>query len=409
MLGSEEFYPDSVDYLCYKKVENYNTVVVEFLHTNNPYRPAFLSDFQYGTIRTFTDTEITNCGMYLEVSPLGNSLPINTVEWRIRNAGIDLMFEEMQKMYVYFDQQILGAFYLSSGERNGVYSYTIKAESILSMLETETHRGGFYNNANAKDVILNEIFANIDTTVVVDDSAENETITGWLPYGNCRDNLIQICFAIGAIVDTSFDDRVFIYKPDYTATPTVIQDKHIYNQTKKMSVGEVYTGVKAMYHSWSQSDKATDLYKGTLNETVMIVFDEPQYGLTITGGTIDNYGDNWATITGTGDEVVLKGHGYTHNQTEVVRENPYVYYKKKYAESQDATLVNADNVSDVLDRMYTYYVNGQTLNADILLNDLQLTDLVTMSTFDGDKTGMIRALNLSFYGNIKASAEVKCI
>ena len=56
VLGSEEFYPDSVDYLCYKKVENYNTVVVEFLHTNNPYRPAFLSDFQYGTIRTFTDT-----------------------------------------------------------------------------------------------------------------------------------------------------------------------------------------------------------------------------------------------------------------------------------------------------------------------------------------------------------------
>lgn len=411
LLADEDFQPTSAEYFCYHAVDHYNKVVVTFKHTNIGIRPVFLQGIAFGIYKVFDESEITTGTVYQEISLLGMSQPIGTLDFKVRVEDIIFRFEKSQKLFVYFDKQIIGLFYLKGGERTAETRYTFQAEDVISLLDSKQHVGGFYNRANAKDVILNEIFSGIDADVLIDDSLENATITGWLPYDTCRNNLAQICYAIGAVVDTSFETGVYVYKYDPALTPTPVKDKFIYSDTLKIVHNDVVTGVRLTVHSWSAitSGNADQLYKEVLDGQTLVTFQDPHHDLTVSGGSIVESGVNYAVISGNGGEVTLSGLGYNHNTEVIEMDKEYIYRDKKIVESTGATLVTSANASEVLSRTYNYYTNSESLKADILLNEVQLSDIVRVSSFEGNKDAVVNALTMKFYGEIKAGAEMKCI
>lgn len=410
LLDEEMFQPTAAEYFCYHAVDHYDKVTVTFHHTSKPYRPAILQNIAFGLYKIFDETEITTGGVYEQISLTGDSQPIGTLDFSARVEDVVFRFEKAQKLFVYFDRQIIGQFFLKSGERTSEYHYKIKAENVISLLDSETHVGGFYTAANAA-ALIREMFTGQDVNVVIDESIENETVTGWLPYDTCRKNLAQVCFAIGAIVDTSFETDVYVYKFDPTLVPTPIGDKFIYSDTLKVTHSDVVTGVRLTVHSWAPKTAGDkdELFKAALNGQTLVKFDAPRHSLTITGGTIVSSGDNYAVISGTGSEVILSGYGYNHNTEIVEMDNEYVYRNKKVVESKDATLVTSANASAVLNSMFDYYTNNESLKADAILNDVQLSDIVQLNSFEGTKTAVINALSMKFYGEIKAGVEMKCI
>ena len=107
--------------------------------------------------------------------------------------------------------------------------------------------------------------------------------------------------------------------------------------------------------------------------------------------------------------MVLKGKQYTDATKIYKRENPLVYRNKKLAKSDSSTLVTEANVEEVVNRMYDYYTLNQTINADILLGNIELSNIVSIDTFDGPKKGIVTALNMTYYGDVKAGVKIKCL
>ncbi|MBR2677590.1 MAG: hypothetical protein IKE28_11860 [Solobacterium sp.] len=411
LVSEKTFQPDAVDYVCENLVESYDKVIISFIHTNKPYRHAILSGFQYGAIRVFTNKDVISCTVFDEISVLGDYLPISTLDFTVRNTSLLMDFERSQKIYVYFDLQIIGQFYLKSASRKTEFTYQIKAEDIISFLEANHHYGGFYNDVPLEDIVA-ELFDGIDITVELDDSVAGETITGWLPYDTCKNNLAQVCFAIGAIVDTSFETKVYIFKANTETDPVYITDDMIYANSVNADQNDIYTGVSLVSHNWVENteDDPREIYKGVLTETVLVVFNDPQFDLSIENGTIESYGDNYAYISGDGEnETVLSGRQYDHQKTVITREKPYIYRNKKFASVESATLVTAVNKTEVLNRVYEYYIHNQSLKVSVLLDDVQLSDIVSFLVYGEERQGMVQSLNLKFYGEIKAEAKVKCL
>ena len=406
----QDFAPNAVDYLCYKKVEAYDKVIVTFKHTSKPYRYAFLTGFQYGAIHTFTKKEITACSVFEEIAPIGDRLPISTLDFSIRDFLLDFNFEKAQRLYVYFDEQIIGDFYLKTATRNNTTEYSMQAENVISLLEGNSHKGGFYDSADVEAVIKNEIFAGIDVNVDTS-KIKGRTLTGWLPYDTCRNNLAQICFALGCIIDTSFESGVYVYPYDSAQTPTEIPDSLIYANAVSVDQEEIVTGVKLTMHSWvkSTADKSDNLYEEVLSGQTLIKFGEPHYDLSITGGSIVESGSNYAVITGSGSQVTLTGKNYQHIQQVISMEKDRVYRNRKFVESTNSTLVTQANAAEVLRRMFDYYTSSQSMKATIILEDVQLSDIVTLKAFDGERHGIVKSLDMNFYGEIKAEAEIKCL
>lgn len=411
ILDSKTYTLDSYNYFLNNRVENYNRVMIFFDHTNKPYRPVFLQGIAFGFFKVFDETEITSATIFNQVSLLGDSQPISTLEFNILAlSDINFEFERYQRTRVTFDKQVIGRFYLTKGEKKAKNRFYFKSENVITMLDDFKHKGGLYNNVLASEII-EEIFANTGQKVIIDSDLENATITGWLPYSTCRKNLAQICFAIGAVVDTSFDENVYIYKYDSTLTPTVIRDEFIYKDSIKLKRGDIISGTALTVHGYTPNttDEAKEIYGDILTGETTVEFKEPYHSLTIENGTIQDSGDNYAVIVGTGAKVSLKGKTYTHSEEILLKENEYITRNKKNVEVKDATLVNSSNASEVLNRMYNYYLNNMELTGNIVLNEVQLSDIVTLNTFDGDRTGIINALKLQFYGEIKAGATLKCI
>ena len=160
-------------------------------------------------------------------------------------------------------------------------------------------------------------------------------------------------------------------------------------------------------HTYVKSSESEELYKDTLNGTAQITFSEAHYDLAITGGTISSSGDNWAIIAGTGGEVVLTGKKYTHMTTLYEKTNPNISQNENLVEVKDATLVNPQNVNEVLNRVYDYYSSNESVSCRVLLNEEELGDIVSVDTdFDGTRIGAIKKMDFTFTREMTAEVEI---
>ena len=413
LLCSKEFYPNDYSFFCYQQVDYYNKVIVEFLKTNKPYRNAFLSNVLFGVNRIYMEEDIVDCNCFMEISPISDELSINTLDFSVRKENDFVFdFQKRQLIQLYFDQQIYGNFYLKSGSKTNKYTHSISSEDVISILDTNTFYGGIYEGTKFSDLI-EEIFENEFIEYYVDDELVNKLIYGYIPYGSKREALALACFSVGGIVDTSFDERLFIY-PLHTDKERDIKLSEIYSSPSlSINNDDIVTGVNLTVHKYSKltddGDKQ-ELYNEALNGQAILTFDEPYHTYSVTGGTISKSGANFCIITGSGSTVVLSGYKYSHETQIITMENENVFRNKKYVDVTDVTTITSENASEILSRLYDYYTKTESVSASIIMGRNEIGSVVEIDTeFDGKRKGIIQSASLSFTAEVKGDIDIKCL
>lgn len=405
LLSSMDFNPDGPLYFCSNYVTYYDKIIITFLSTSKPNRPVFLTRIDYGIYREFLSDEIRNISCLQEINAISENISINTMNFTAgTKSSVAFDLQKKQKLSVYFNGGLIGCFYLKNGSRKSKTDYYMDSHDALGVLDGNEYHGGIYTGQLVPDVIA-EIFSGEDFNYLLSDDFDSVPLYGYIPYTTKRNALVQIAFAIGAVVDTSNYDGVVIY-PKQTVKSGEFTSADIFGGLT-LEHSDVVTGVRLTVHDYQPSNESAEIYSGVLNGTAEIVFQEPYHDLTITGGTIGTHGNNYAYITGTGGTVTLTGKKYSHYMTTISKDNPNIIYNKNIKEVQEATLVYKDNASTVLDRVYEYYQRAENVNCDVILGDKVIGQVVDIDTeYDGVKTGTIEKVMYSFAGSIKAEVTI---
>lgn len=405
ILSDLNFDPDNEKYFCSNYVKYYDKVIITFNSTSKPHRPVFLTRIDYGIYRSFFDDEIKEVSCQQEINAISESISINTLNFTVRTkSSVPFDLQKKQKLALYFDGRLLGNFYLKNGAKKSKVDYYIDTHDALGILDGNEFEGGMYTGQLVPEVVA-AIFADEDFNYLLDTAFDHVELNGYIPYTSKRNALVQIAFAIGAVVDTSNFDGVIIYPKQAEKigdfTPSETFDGITLEHT------DVVTGVRVSAHSYHPAEDMEELYKDILSGIAQVIFSGPYHGLSISGGIINKVKDNYAIITGTGGEVILTGKKYNHFTTTAIKENPNIMFNKNIKEVQDATLVHAGNVQDALDRVYEYYQRAENVSGSVLLSDKVLGQIVGIDTgYDGIKTGTIERINYDFTKEIKAEVVI---
>lgn len=404
LLVDQEYAPDSPNYFCYGIVDYYNKVVITFLQTSKPYRNVFLTGITWGLVRVFKDDEIEDISCLMELSPISEEVSINTMDYTIRSKSeYAFEFQKRQKQTLYFDEAILGIFYLKDGKQLGAKRYSVETQDAVGILDKNQFMGGVYNDALVSDILAG-IMVGEGITYFLDDAYIGAKVSGYLPICTKRVALQQLAFAVGALVDTSYDRQLYIYPQQTEVTGEFTARDIRLGLTVEHS--DIITGVRLYVHSYDQGTDSAQLYKSVLDGATRIEFSEPYHSLSITGGILGECGDNYACITGTGAEVVLTGFKYNHSMVSLLKENPKITQNRNIAEVKEATLVTSGNAQTVLDRLYDYYSSNESISFRAAINDQELGNRVNVATgFRGTMTGNITKLDFKF-SRRKVTAEV---
>lgn len=406
LLKEKEYTPDSHRYFCYGVVDFYNRVVITFLETSKPFRNAFLTEITWGLIRVFKDDEIESIDCLVEIDGTSKEISVNTMEYSVRDKmGYDFEFQKKQKQTLYFDESILGIFYLKDGKQLSNAVYSMETHDAIGILDGTKFMGGVYDQVKAKQ-ILESIMQDEGIPHFIDTALENKLVSGYLPICSKRAALQQLAFAIGAVVDTSYDRNLYLY-PVRTDDITQIKQEELFTKLS-FSHSDVITGVKLTVHEYLKGDETMELYKGYLVGSTKIEFSEPMHSLAIQGGSITEQGDNYVRISGTGVQVVLSGKKYIHNTFNINKDNDRVTHNRNIAEIKKATLVTKENMQEVLERIYSDCIKNESISCRLVVDNHELGDLVELDTFKGKRQGIITKLDFKFSRNeITAEAVIR--
>lgn len=396
LLEDVDFTPNASFYPAMQNVVAFNKVIITFKKLNKASRFLRIFKIEDGIVRNFYKDEIKGLEIYEEISDSGESLAINTMDLNLLSKNeVKILFQRVQALKVYNDDELFGTFFVESSKRTA-NQYNLTTFDLVGMLENNTFIGGLYEN-----VLVSELIKSIcgDIAYELDASFETITVSGYLPILTCRDALKQVAFAINAIIDTSREDTIKII-PIADNEPKIIDETRASGNVTENAVAP-FTAIELSEHRYVANTDSVELYNDVLNDTITLTFIEPYRNLSITGGTLIESGSNYAIISGTGNNVVLTGYGYTdvvtlktsYNPTNTTNSIPNV------KSITDATLVTSANSNAVMERLESILYNYNTIEVSFLLNDERVGDLVEVTTNEGVKRGRIIALDYQLISN----------
>lgn len=319
----------------------------------------------------FSGGEIINATIRQQVDEISIEIPIDTIDVVIETPQ-ELNIKIREGFRVYQDGEMCGRFYVEDVQRQAEKRYKITGEDAVSLLDSKKFLGGRIANKNVGEY-LSEIFDGTGVSFSLDYRFRGKTLTGYLPICSCRDALMQVAFALQAIVSTSTSDIITISpRLDYvvdTLPPERIRQGQVFegkdNVTFVTVYSHKYSAQKLSSETISNSTDITLLYVSAIEgegDNILVKFDQGYTNLQIKNGTIYEYGDNWARIRA-GSSCKLGGWPLTHSRTshKMTVEGANEASNKNPIEIKDAYLVSDDNVNEVLQSCFDYYTN--TYNA----------------------------------------------
>ena len=364
-----------------------------------------MTRIDYGIYRDFKDDEIESIDCIQEINAISENISINTLSFMVRTrSNVPFDLQKKQKLSVYFDEELIGNFYLKNGARKNVFDYYLDAHDAIGILDGNEFSGGIYNGETAGDVIR-QIFDGEDFSYHIDDALSPERLYGYIPYTTKRNALVQIAFAIGAIVDTSNYNGVVIY-PQQTETSGCFTKSETFDGVT-LEHTDIVTGIRLTVHTYQPGEETEELYNDVLNGTAEVMLSEPYHSFSVEGGEIQKSGPNNVVITGIGKTVIITGKKYVHSTSQILKENPDITYNKSIKEVTDATLIHSGNAEQVLNRIYNYYQRAESVVGDVLLSNKLIGQMVRIDTgYEGEKEGTIESVDYSFGKEIKARIKI---
>ena len=374
-IATETFSIDNAVYFCEKKVEIYNKVIMWFNNMNMPNSRLKLRSIDYGRGTIFYGRELRSVGLIQEIDPVSSQISINTADFTIDSAGnTDYTFQRKQPLNVYFNGELLATTFVKKATRQSKFLWNIQSEDYIGIMDGVPYYGGIYNNANAVDV-LTDIFNVAKVPFVVDDIFADATVTGYIPYTTCREALMQVAFAIQAVVDTSNSDMVKVFALSDEVAQTIPLNRIM--QGQNFVDDETVTGVEVTAHAYkpiTDTQTVYDANESGAGERIFVKFSEPLHDLVLTNGefVLDENGNemkhtNYAVIDANSG-CILSGQKYEHT-TQTKRKNDETILSseiERIMAVDNATLVSSANLDNVLEKCYNWFTRINTTNLKII-------------------------------------------
>ena len=318
-------------------------------------------------------------------------------------------------VYYYRDDTLIGKFYLEKIIRVGQYEFQFECVSAVGLLLNENHYGGMYDGVPLSTVLADITDGIVKYTVAAE--AANTMIFGWLPIAARRDNLRDLLFAAGAILEKDTAGEISIVFPG-TPDAEKIPDERIY-MGGSVDAETAATGVDVTEHSFLAlaSDTVETLYDGEVaadniitpkGQSVfgaIVTFSNPYHNLQAENGTILESGVNYAVL-GQSPSCTLTGHAYTHT-TRIVSRRSGSRQTPNIVTTDSVYLVNALNSELVADRLMNYYSNAKLISADLVMDDERPGDYIQFNDPFRDPTnGYIREMDIAVSGILKAACTI---
>jgi hypothetical protein len=257
--------------------------------------------------------------------------------------------------------------FVKSSKRKSKFLWNIQSEDYIGIMDGVPYYGGIYTNANAVD-ILNDIFSVAKVPYKIDETFADEKITGYIPFTTCREALMQVAFAIQAVVDTSDSDVVKVFELDDEIKQTIPLNR--IKQGQNFVDDETVTGVEIAVHSYKPIIETLDAYDASesgVGENIFVKFNEPLHDLSIINGEIIQSGTNYAIINANVG-CVLSGQKYEHTTQTQRKNNPMVLANEieKIISVEKATLVSSYNVDKIMKKCYNWLITSNTINLNII-------------------------------------------
>lgn len=281
-------------------------------------------------------------------------------------------FEKHGVAQLYFANALIGAYYFEELKQAGPYEYVMRFLSGIWLLDKSDHPGGLYSGETAGDVIA-DIIGNV-VPYAIDEDIAAIPIYGYLPYDRRRNNLQKTLMAIGAAIKNAPDGSLRITQLSDTVTG-------IFDTSRVFFGGLVVdkvpvTAVQVTEHNYLPSEDEVELYNGTTVEIETVRFNEPIHDLSITGGTILNYGVNYCTFQGSG-AVVLKGKRYNHVTRVITVGTPPTGSKEDVVKKvTNNTLLGPNNAVFVAEKLFDYLKVAQSIKQEVILGQERPADVV---------------------------------
>lgn len=368
IITAEEFQPDKARYFCEKSVEAFDKLVIAFKTLNMPENRLKIHavDFGFGNIYFYGD-ELKSVKIVQDINPISSEISVNTVDFTLKSkTGRVYDFTELQTIDVYFNGVLRQHGYISAAKRTGADTWNVTAQDYIGMLDGIPFMGGMYDNKNAVS-LLSGILSQAKVPFEISEDFKSEVVSGYIPICSCREAVMQICFAIGAVCDTSNSASLKIFKlPDTVGA--VIDLGHI-SQNPSFTDSAKVTEVQLTCHNYTRIGDTVEAYKATdkgSGEGIMTEFSEPLHTLSITDGKIVQSGVNYAVINA-GPECVLTGRRYRDNKTVKSRRRTDIPsgIADNVKTISDATLISGRNADKILDLCFNYLTISRKANMKI--------------------------------------------
>ncbi|HOJ01284.1 MAG TPA: hypothetical protein PLL88_06650 [Anaerolineaceae bacterium] len=399
----------------------------------------------------FSGEEVTSATLVEETNIIGMELPISALEAKIMNydesfsmfsgSYFSLLSERLPVVAyenVDGELQFLGKFYLSEWKNTSEHEFEFRAVDIIGILDATDYDGNFWSADTPLGTVLAQTFVPINVLYTLDESLQSVPIRGWIPPGNYREALQQICLAAGAAAISVRSDRLQI-RP--VVIPTQHFDYRVRDTDKLMEqsieLQTLVTSIELVSHNYTQGSELEEIFNKELEAgSHKIIFEKPYYNIVVDGPGYDpSYlvtEDEEYIITEAGDQIEVGGEyvfgpnvlylemtqsgiititGYPwldSKRAYIFRETGITEYANKNALVVDsATLVNMDNAQIILDRVRDYYRQRYRKTITLLPSEITLGDIVlTRTLYQKNILATVQKMSTDLAGGYLAQTEL---
>lgn len=349
---------------------------------------------------SFSGGKIKSLKLHHESGLLTDQLAIDTMTATVKSATKPTV-TRYTPITVSRGGNVMAVFFNGQIKEAGYKTYSLYAESYITLLNYDYHYGGFYTGVDA-GVVIAEIMGDIPYTIHPDVAAIK--LYGYLPYGTKRDNLLQVIIATGAAITRNADGTMHFTVLTSTVTGTFSDGRSFISGS--LDEDTQVTGVQVTEHAYVPIEDEITLFQQSFNDIQTATFTEPAHDLTIVNGTILSSGANYARIQGAG-AVTLTGKKYRHTTKIMTRGNLLNTPDDKIVTVTNATLITSLNSSSVAQRLYAYAKCNRTVKADVLINSERTGDMVQLvHPYKSDYlSAAIHSLDFAASNTLRASGE----
>jgi hypothetical protein len=196
---------------------------------------------------------------------------------------------------------------------------------------------------------------------------------GWLPIDKKRNNLQQITIATASAVRLKPDGTLLLTALSNDIKGTVGAGRMVIGGN--VAVDTPYSAVQVSEHYYQEIDDEIVLFSESSVKTESLEFTEPVHDLTVTGGTLIEWGANYAIVECNGFTEV-KAKKYLHTTRTVTIGTVEGLPSDKIYTVNDVTLINSLNSSGVAQKLYEAYTKPTTIQASVFWGNERAGDVV---------------------------------